>query len=156
MATAITTKSSGYSNLGITTLIWGTDGVLVSPHPSSNTYAGTGAYIVESVDQETDAEPIYIENGTGQKASRIIINHGQRWVMSVQDDINMAPPTVGDSINVKDGACLIGGVASNGAVNSVTYDAVVVSSGERFTRKGVAMRNITVENLALVESQNVI
>ena len=152
MAVAVTTQSSGYSNVGITTLIWGTDGILTSPAPGSGTYAGTGFYIVESVDQETDAETIHIENGTGQKASRIIINNGQRWTLSVQDDTAMTPPQVGDSVTVKDGACLIGGTAS-GSATAIKYTAVVVASGERFSRKGAAMRNITVENLALVDSQ---
>lgn len=151
MAVAITTQSTGYSNSTITTLIWGTDGLLTTPAPGGS-YAGTGFYIVESADQETDAETIYIENGTGQKASRIIINHGQRWTLSVQDDTAMSPPQVGDSVTIKDGACLIGGVAS-GSASAVKYAATVVSSGERFTRKGAAMRNFTVENLALIESQ---
>lgn len=159
MAVAVTTQSSGYSNVGITTLIWGTDGFLTSPIPAgalapggANPYAGTGYYIVESVDQETDAETIYIENGTGQKASRIIINNGQRWTLSVQDDTAMSPPQVGDNVSIKDGACLIVGTSS-GSASTIIYTAKVISSGERFTRKGAAMRNITVENLALVDSQ---
>ena len=152
MAVAITTQSTGYTNTGISTLIWGTDGLLATPAPGSGSYAGTGFYILESVDQETDVEPIYVENGTGQKASRILINNGQRWTLSVQDDTAMTPPQVADTVTIKDGACLIGGVASSSAT-AIKYSAVVVASGERFTRKGVAMRNITVENLALVDSQ---
>lgn len=144
--TNVTTRSDGYSNVGITTLIWGTDGLLASPAPGG-TYAGTGFYIVESIDQETYSESIYIENGTGQKASRIIIDNGQRWVVSVQDDTGMAPPQVGDEVSIKDSAALLSGVAATRA----NYTATVVSSGERFTRKGVAMRNVTVEYLTLID-----
>lgn len=140
----VTTRSDGYSNIGITTLIWGTDGTLVSPAPGG-TYAGTGFYIVESVDEETDAEPIYIENGTGQKASRIIINNGVRWTVSVQDDTQMTPPRVGTTVTMKDAGGLVSGSVAN-------YTARVVASGNRFSRKGAAMRNITVERLTLIDA----
>ena len=141
-----TTTSAGYSILsssGVTTLIWGTDGLMTSPAPGA-TFAGTGYYIVESADQETDAEPIYIENGTGQKAARIIINHGQKWTLGVQDDTGMTPPTVGSAVTVVDGAGLI-------TSGKTTYSGRVIASGERFSRKGAAMRNITVERLTLVD-----
>ena len=145
---AYPTLTSGYSiasSSGVTTLLWGTDGLLASPAPGGS-FAGTGYYIVESVDQETDAEQIYIENGTGQKAARIIINHGQKWTLSVQDDTTMTvPPTVGNTVSVIDGAGLIAGG------HATSYTARVISSGERFSRKGAAMRNITVEKLTLVD-----
>ena len=141
-----TTTSAGYSLIsssGVTTLIWGTDGLLVTPAPGG-TFAGTGYYIVESIDQETDAEPIYIENGTGQKAARIIIKHGVKWTISVQDEGSMTPPRVGLTISIKDQAGLINGSVAN-------YTARVIASGERFSRKGAAMRNITAESLTLVD-----
>ena len=153
-----TTTSSGYNNqnsntpYGITSLIWGTDGILTSPHPVSGTYAGTGYYIVESVDQETDSEVIHGENGSGQKAWRVTIENGQRWVLSVQDDTAFTPPKIGMSVTIQDAANLIGTTPSAGTYYK--YLAIVVSSGERFTRKGAAMRNITVENLSLVDSQS--
>ena len=142
-----TTTSAGYTNVsssGVTTLIWGTDGLIVLPAPSSNTFAGTGYYIVESVDEETDNEIIYIENGTGQKVARINIINGARWTISVQDDTSMTPPIVGGTVSIKDGAGLLGTVGT-------AYTAHVVNSGERFTRKGAAMRNLTVEKLTLVD-----
>ena len=105
MATPTNTSytNSGYSVTGVTTLVWGTDGLLTSPLPAATTplFAGSGFYIVESVDQETDSETIYIENGTGQKASRVIINNGQRWTLSVQDDTSFTAPTVGSTVVVK-------------------------------------------------------
>lgn len=140
------TESAGWSILsssGVTTVIWGTDGLLNSPVPAGG-YAGTGYYIVESVDQETDAEPIYLENGTGQKASRVIINHGQKWTLSVQDDSNMTPPTVGATVSVVDGAGLI-------TSGKLAYTCRVIASGGRFSRKGAAMRNLSVERLTLVD-----
>ncbi len=153
-----TTTSNGYSIGGsstsaVTTVVWGTDGLLTTPvnnsttkSPGGTTYAGTGFYIVESVDQETDAEVIYIENGTGQKVARVIINNGQKWTLSVQDDTAMASPIIGNTVGIKDGAGLIGAIG-------LTYKAVIIANGERFTRKGAAMRNLTVESLLLVDGQ---
>ena len=139
-----TTTSAGYTNVGITTLVWGTDSLLNSPAPGNN-FAGTGYYIVESVDEETDNEIIYIENGTGQKAGRVNIINGVRWVVSVQDDTSMTAPRVGTTVSMKDQANLLnGGSGTN-------YTARVVNSGERFSRKGAAMRNITVEKLTLID-----
>jgi hypothetical protein len=142
-----TSGTNGYtlaSSSGVTTLLWGTDGLLVSPAPGGS-FAGTGFYIVESVDQETDAEVIHGENGTGQKAWRIIINNGQKWTISVQDDTSMTPPIVGSTASILDGANLLGG----GRVTIASCR--VVASGERFSKKGAAMRNITVEKLTLVD-----
>ena len=141
------TQSTGYtldSSSGVTSLIWGTDGLLRNPAPVSGTFAGTGYYIVESVDQETDSEQIYIENGTGQKAARVIITHGHKWTFSVQDDTGMTPPMVGDTVSILDGAGLITG-------GRLAYNAIVIASGGRFSRKGAAMRNISVERLTLVD-----
>lgn len=153
-----TTTSTGYSIGGsngsaVTTLVWGTDGLFVTATNNSTTkspggspaFAGTGYYIVESVDQETDSETIYIENGTGQKCARVIINNGQRFTVSVQDDTGMTAPAVGNTVGIRDGAGLIGTIG-------LVYKAVIVSSGERFTRKGAAMRNLTVESLTLVDN----
>jgi len=134
------------SSSGVTTLIWGTDGMMISPTPGG-TFAGTGYYIVESIDQETDAETIYIENGSGQKAARIQIINGMKWTLSVQDDTGMTPPTVGSTAVILDGARLI----SNTAGGATVTNCRVIASGEKFTRKGVAVRNISVEKLALVD-----
>ena len=140
------TTSAGYSlasSSNVTSLLWGTDGLLVTPAPGGS-YAGTGYYIVESVDQETDVDVIHGENGTGQKAWRVIINNGQKFTISVQDDAAMTPPAVGGTISIIDGANLLGG-------GRVSYACHVVASGEKFTRKGAAMRNITAEKLTLID-----
>jgi hypothetical protein len=140
------TLSAGYSlasSSGVTTLLWGTDGMLDSPSPGG-TFAGTRFYIVESVDQETDAEVIHGENGTGQKAWRVIINNGQKFTLTVQDDTTMTAPRVGTTVGIIDGADLFN-------AGRVSYTCKVISSGEKFTRKGAAMRNITAEKLTLVD-----
>jgi len=131
------------SSSGVTTLYWGTDGGLTTPAPGG-TYAGTGFYIVESVDQETDKEQVNIENGSGQKAGRVIIINGQVFTLSVQDDSTMTPPTVGTTIGIIDGGNMLGG-------GRVSVTARVVASGERFVRKGVAMRNLTAEKMSLID-----
>lgn len=139
------TLSAGYSFVSNTAISpnWGTDGLLTTPAPGGG-YAGTGFYILESVDQETDADVIHGENGSGQKAWRIIINNGQKFTLSVQDDTAMTVPGVGSVIGIIDGANFLGG-------GKVAYNCHVVASGEKFTRKGVAMRNITAEKLTLVD-----
>ena len=137
---------TGYTASGITTLLWGTDGLLASPAPGGS-FAGTGFYIVESLDETTKAEQVYIENGTGIEAARINLTHGHRWNLTVQDDtnINGAALEVGQTVTVMDGAGLLGGA------RTATYTAVVLSVSERFARKAAATRTIEVEKLTLVD-----
>ena len=136
---------TGYTASGITTLLWGTDGLLASPAPGGS-FAGTGFYIVESLDETTKAEQVYIENGTGIEAARINLTHGHRWNITVQDDtgINGQSLEVGSTVTVVDGAGLLG-------ARTATYTAVVLSVSERFARKSAATRTIEVEKLTLVD-----
>jgi len=136
---------TGFTNAGITTLLWGTDGLLNAPAPSGS-FAGTGYYIVESVDESTKAEQVYIENGTGVEVGRINITHGHRWNITVQDDTGITGSAleVGATVTVVDGAGLLG-------ARTATYTAVVLSVSERFARKAAATRTIEVEKLTLVD-----
>jgi len=136
---------TGFTNAGITTLLWGTDGLLNVPAPGGS-FAGTGYYIVESVDESTKAEQVYIENGTGVEVGRINITHGHRWNITVQDDTGITGSSleVGATVTVVDGAGLLG-------ARTATYSAVVLSVSERFARKAAATRTIEVEKLTLVD-----
>lgn len=141
--------STGYTITGVTTLFWGTDGLLKSPSPGG-TFAGTGYYIVESVDPSTEAEQVYVENGTGIKSARITLTQGAKATIVVQDDTNMTtPPQVNSTVVIVDAGCLIPG--NNNRSNA--YSMTVLQAGERYVRKGVAVRNLEVENLTLVDSQ---
>lgn len=136
---------TGFRADGITSIVWGTDGILNSPAPSAG-YAGTGYFIVESAEETTKAEQVYIENGTGIEAARINLIHGHRWNLTVQDDTGITGTAleVGQTVTVLDGAGLLGARTSN-------YSAVVISVSERFARKTGATRTIEVEKLTLVD-----
>ena len=141
--------SSGYTIAGVTTLLWGTDGLLKSPAPSSGSFAGTGFYIVESVDPSVKSEPIWGENGTGVEVWRVILLHGGRANIVVQDDTQMTPPQIGQTLVLNDsGLCIPGN-----SVRTNSYQMVVLNSSVRFVRKGAEMRTLEVENLTLVDSQ---
>ena len=145
------TLSTGFSAAGITTLVWGTDGLLQSPSPGAN-YAGTGYYIVESVDESEKAEQVYGENGTGIEAWRVNLRHGVRWNITVQDDVQWAAPVVGSTVNLVD---LVLSTTSNSSINGTrkVYTGVVLSNDYRAARKQAGHRVIQVENLTLVDSQ---
>lgn len=145
------TISSGFTTAGVldgnnvTTLVWGTDGLVQSiagSTPTSNTYAGTGFYIVESIDQTQKNEQIYGENGTGIESWRVILTHGNRWNITVQDSTQMTPPLAGTTVSVID---INGGRTSK-------YNAIVLNSDYRAARKQAGHRVIVVESLTLVDA----
>ena len=155
------TVSTGYISTGITSVIWGTDGTLLTPAPGGG-YAGTGFYIVDSIDESEKVDLDYGENGTGVEARRTIIKHGKRWNLTVQDDSNMPPPTVGGNVVVLDlllspntGATGFGPGVSNtiSGQKTTAFTAVIISNDYRAARKQAGQRILQVENLTLVDSQ---
>jgi hypothetical protein len=74
---------------GITTVVWGTDGLL------------TG-HIVKSMRSTTDAEKIYIENGVGLRAVRIRLIHGKSYELTIVEDTTFVPPTPGETLAIYD------------------------------------------------------
>ena len=141
--------STGYTIAGVTTLFWGTDGLLKSPAPGGS-FAGTGYYIVESVDPKQKAEQVWGENGTGVEVWRVNIVHGAQSTITVQDDTSMTPPTVGTLVSIVDsGLCIQGNTNRANA-----YQMNVLQVSQRFVRKGAAMRTLEVENLTLVDNQS--
>ena len=84
-ATSVTTAGGGspYMSVnGITTVIWGTDGI----------YTG---YIVTSASESARVEEIDIEQGTGFEAIVILLNKGYDIDLEVIDDTNVTPPAIG-------------------------------------------------------------
>lgn len=138
------TLSTGFQLSGVTTLRWGTDGLLNSPAPGGS-FAGTGYYIVESFDETAKVEQVYGENGTGVEVWRANLTHGKRWNITVQDDTQMTPPVVGNTVIVVD---II-------ASATTTYTAVVLNNDYRAARKQPGHRVLLVENLTLVDSQTI-
>ena len=141
--------STGFSANGITTAIFGTDGILNTPAPGG-TFAGTGYYIVDSIEPTVKAEQVYVENGAGVEAGRFNIVHGVRWNMVVQDDtVQGAIAVNGTCVIVDSGLQVPGNTQLSGRSNA--YNATVIAVSERFQRKQVAMRTIELERLTLIE-----
>lgn len=134
--------STGYQLNGITTLVWGTGGSLRSPKPTAG-FAGEGYYTVRSIDQADKVDPIYGENCTGVEAWRVLILHGKRWNLTVQDDTTMSAPTTGSNIVIVD---FIDGAATS-------LNAMVISNDYRAAQRQPGERVLQVENLVLVDSQ---
>ena len=59
----------------------------------------------------------------------------------------MTPPAVGSQVTMIDKAGFISSTTTYG------YYGIVVASSDRFQKKGAAMRNITIENITLIEDQ---
>ena len=74
--------SVDFSIDGLTTIVWGTDGI----YPS---------YIVTSISESQRIEEIDIENGTGFEAVVILLNKGLDVDIEVIDDTSVTPPVVG-------------------------------------------------------------
>ena len=142
-------NSTGYTAAGVTTLLFGTDGYLQSPFPGTS-YAGTGYYIVESIRERTLAEKIHIENGSGIVSSRIILNSGTQWDVTLQDDSGI--PAANFAINGNVALCAFT-KTNGGATASSVYTGVVVDTNYDAARKTPAKRVVTIENLTLVDSQ---
>lgn len=138
--------STGYTIDGITTVIFGTDGYLQSPAPGGS-YAGTGYYIVDSIDPSVKVDQVYGENGTGVESWRANIVHGARWEIVVQDDTAQGAFTINGTVTLADGGLMVPGNTNR----STTYSATVIAISERFQRKQAAMRTLTVERLTLIE-----
>lgn len=134
--------SAGAELDGITTLIWGTAGVLQSPLPSSG-YGGDGYYIVESIDSSEDAEQIYGENGTGIKCWRMTLTHGRKYNITVTDDSTMTPPSVNTTVTIVDQL----------GDRTKQYVCKVLQNEHRGARKQPGQRVLQVESLTLIDPQ---
>lgn len=136
--------SVGYLATGITTIRWGSEGLLQSPKPSS------GWYAVLRFNQRTLVDNIKLPNGSGVTSTRVQIVDGQQWELTVREDNTMTPPQVGDSVTIVDAGGLIGGATAS---TILTYTAVVEGSGFDTSPKQAGERTLTVSNLLLVDSQ---
>jgi hypothetical protein len=120
------------SNGSTTTLKWGTRGM-------------TTKCIVISADQARDVEKVYIEQGDGLKATRIMLNHGSNWDFTIIDDTGITPPAIGEAVDVLDM------ILSGASANSYAYKGVVIDNNYRAARKQEGHRVLRVESLTLVD-----
>jgi len=133
--------SAAFIGTGYTSIRWGTDGVMANSGVNGSGDGSGGSYIVESIRGQDEIENIYIEQGTGLKATRIQLWQGRNYTLTVVDDTNMTPPSPGSSISLVD---TVGAGAS-------TYVFKVTSNGYNANRKVEGKREITCEYLTLIE-----
>lgn len=138
--------SSGYLNKGVTTLRWGTTGLLQSPKRAS------GFYVVTRFRQAAVVDNIKLEDGMGWTETRVQLVDGARWEVTVRDDTAMTPPVEGDTVVVTDAAGMIDPSSGDPAVANV-FNATVVSPSYGASPKQPGERTLVVENLVKVESQ---
>lgn len=140
--------TSAFIGTGYTSIRWGSDGIMANTTPNGSgggvlpgngTYGGF--YIVESIRGQDEIENIYIEQGTGLKATAIQIWQGRNYTLTVVDDTNMTPPSPASLIRLVD-------TVSGGAQ---TYSFRVTANGYNAARKVEGKREITAEYLTLIE-----
>lgn len=151
----------GYGATGVTTVVWGTDGLaLFGGAPVDNSaaqagFAGTGYYVLTDYRQNLKKDMDYGENGSGVQVRRTAIIHGQTWNITVEDDSNMTPPNYGTTIKCYDimAKGTSTGIGAPAIVGKLIWTAVIVDSEYTAVPKKPGTRIILAENLTFVDSQ---
>lgn len=86
-ADSASTWSPDFIVEGLTTIVWGTDGV----------YSG---YIVTTANEQNRVEEIDIEQGDGFEAVVILLNKGVNVEVEVIDDTAVTPPSIGTIVTL--------------------------------------------------------
>lgn len=133
--------SSGYVASGVTTILWGSKGVLQAIDSADASYL-----TVLSAEQRPLVDKQHWPNGDGLTTTRTMILDGQQWDLKVREDTRMSIPSVGATCRVVDMAGKMG-------VRGKVYDAVVIDSPFSTAPKQPGETSISLENLLLVESQ---
>ena len=118
--------NASFQGRGVTSVKWGTDGIL-----TGNPNSIDGSYWVKSLRSMDVFETIYIENGTGLRATRINLIQGRELELTVVDDTSFSPPTVNTQVT------LIDPLSSTSMIFSVidnSYNTARKQEGERVMR----------------------
>lgn len=139
-------NTSAFISSGYTSIRWGTDQIMNNSTPNGSgggvTAVGySGFYILESIRGTDEIDNIYIEQGTGLKATRIQLIQGRNYTLTAVDDTNMTPPSAGSQIRLVD-------TVSGG---STSYLFTVTANAYNAARKVEGKREITAEYLTLIE-----
>ena len=86
-ANDVTTWNPNFAAYGVTTIVWGTEGIY-------------GSYIVTSANESQRIEEIDIENGAGFEAIVILLNKGLDVELEVIDDTAITPPTILNTVTL--------------------------------------------------------
>src|SRR5208282_939113 len=143
----------GFSSTGITTIVWGTQGLAsFQGQPGADIVGGNnGYYILTDYKQRLKKDLDYGENGSGVECRRTTIIHGQTWDITVEDNSNMTPPTQNTVISCYD--ILGNGSAAGPLAAKRIWTATIIESEYSAAPKRPGMRTLTAENLTLVDSQ---
>lgn len=144
------TLTSGIAGQGaVTTLRWGTNEAVTLINGSTVSGIGVTTAIVTRFNERAIVENIKLTNGAGVTTSRIQIQDGVQWDITIRDDTGMTGsvlPKIGNTVTLVDAAGIVAGspgTAYAGTVVETGYDAAPKQPGER---------TITVEKLRLVET----
>ena len=142
MATWPPAYTTAFLAQGVTTIRWGTDGIMANTAPNGNGAGGfAGFYTIETIRGTDKVDTMYIEQGSGLEATRIQLIQGRRYTMTVVDDTNMVPPSFATKLSFVD--TISGGAA--------TYLFQLIENGDNTVRKAEHKRELTVEYLTCIE-----
>lgn len=130
----------GFSVQGVTTIRWGTDGLLQTPRVGANNY-----YTVLRFNEAALVDSNKLPNGTGITATRVLLLDGSQFTLTVRDDTRMTPPAVGGTIGIVDAGGLLGAVG-------LVYTCTVINPSYEAAPKQAGERTIVAERLILVEA----
>jgi len=140
--------TAGYDEVGgVTSVRWGTDGLL-------QTKPASGFYIVTSFKQSVDQDLEYLPNGSGIKAGLITLTHGYKWECTVRDDTRWTShPTAGSYVNITDAGGLVAAAhrSSGAAAVGSVFSARVVNPDYSAAPKQAGERVLMLEALMLVD-----
>ena len=102
-APAIYVSQVGFIQDGPATLLWGTAGILGEVTDHNNISQGSLAgYILKSLRSTATTETLYVENGSGMRIWRAILDQGREYELTVVNDTTITPPAVGYRIFIND------------------------------------------------------
>lgn len=132
------TVNSNVNIAGVTTIKWGTGGA----------YAPAGAAIVISADEAQDVEKLYVEQGDGLRATRMLLSHGWTWDFTVIDDSSAfaTGPNVNDQVTV---------VHFLGTGANHTFKGTIIDNNYRAARKQEGHRVMRIEIMKLIDTTSV-
>lgn len=140
---AVSGVTTGFTMEGVTTIRFGTTGLLQSPSHNNGDF-----FEVLRFNQKPLIENIKLPNGTGITSTRILLKDGHTFDITVRDDSEMTPPWPGDTWVITDA----GGLLTDGVPGAV-YSCKVVDGNYDTAVKQAGERGIQLENLLLVDNQ---
>jgi hypothetical protein len=138
--------TTAFLTSGVTTIRWGTDGIMANTSPNGSGGGFGGYYTIETIRGTDKVDTMYIEQGSGLEATRIQLIQGRRYTMTVVDDTSMTPPSFATKLSFED--TISGGAA--------LYLFQLIENGDSTVRKAEHKRELTVEYLTCIEGAGTI